>query len=244
MFARFATQLTDALSLADYAALSLYAVAILAITYVIERKSAARPSTARLMAERRAIWMTEMANRDVRIMDTQLLAIQHRGAAFFASACMIGVGGVVALIGATDQLLAVARDLTAHGVERQRAVWELKLLFLLFIIVLALLKFIWAHRLFGYCAILIGATPPLDAHQRTRSATEAAAINVNAGRSFNRGLRLIYFSLAALAWMLGPLAFTLATLLTVLMLVRREYYSETRRILDRDAELGADDALR
>ena len=232
---RFAALVTDALGVADYVALLLFMAAIVGSTALIERKNSAYPSTARLMAKRRAGWMTQMAARDVRIMDTQLLAIQHRGAAFFASACMIAVGGAVELIGAADQLLSVARDLTSDDVERQRAIWELKLLFVLFVLALALLKFVWAHRLYGYCAILIGATPPAESQDSGQVADEAASLNISAGRSFNRGLRLIYFSLASLAWVLGAGAFVLATLLTVAMLVRREYFSETRRILGKSA---------
>lgn len=227
----FAALRIDLLGVGDGLALALFAASVLGTTQFIERREAARLSVARLMAGRRARWMRLMAEREVRIMDATLLTIQHRGAAFFASACMIAIGGVVALIGSTDQLLAIARDLTADSVERHRAVWEVKLLFLLLTLVLALLKFVWAHRLFGYCAILIGATPSPRDPDRAAAAEEAAALNTHAGRSFNRGLRLVYFALAALAWMLGPLAFAVATLLTVGMMIRREFYSGTHRTL-------------
>lgn len=227
----FPTLPFDALSLADGAALALFILAILGVTALIERKNAPRLSTARLMAARRAQWMALMAERDIRIMDAALLAIQHQGTAFFASASMIAIGGVVALIGAADQVLAVARDLTPEAGERHRVVWELKMLFLLVILVLALLKFIWAHRLFGYCSVLIGATPGVDDAERRALAEEAGALNIQAGRNFNRGLRLVYFALASLAWMLGPWAFMIATLLTVAMLIRREFFSTTHRTL-------------
>lgn len=232
---RFTALITDALGWADYLALAFFFVAVHAVTRLIERPNAARASTARMMAERRARWMREMAQRDLRMTDAQLLGVQHRGAGFFASACMIAVGGCVALLGATDQLLDLSQDFTetlsADAAERRRAVWELKILFTLGVLVIALLKFVWAHRLFGYCSILIGATPPPSDPDCQAVASEAAAINTNAGRSFNRGLRLVYFALAALAWMLGALALALGTLLVLTMLVRREYYSDTRRVL-------------
>lgn len=230
---RFSTLLTEAFSLNDLFALVFFALGVHALTLVIERKNAARKSTARMMAQRRMRWMREMAARDVRIKDAQLLAIQHRGAAFFTSACMLSIGGCVALLGAADQLIDIASDFTDSELENnhRRAVWEIKILFTLSVLVLALMKFIWAHRLFGYCAILMGATPSPDDEDRISVAIETAALNINGGRSFNRGLRLIYFALATLAWMLGPLAFALATLMVLFMLVRREYFSDTHRVL-------------
>lgn len=228
---RFTTLLTEALGPSDFVALIFFIVAIIGATILIERRHAQRLSTSRLMAIRRAAWMREMSERDVRIQDAQLLAIQHRGAGFFASACMIAVGGCVALLGATDELRAIAIDLTADAAESQRAVWELKILFILVLLVLAMMKFVWAHRLFGYCAVIIGSTPPPGGADCPRIANEAAEININAGRSFNRGLRLVYFTFAGLAWMLGAFALALATFLVIAMLVRREYFSATHRLL-------------
>lgn len=226
----------------DAGAVALFLVAVVGATGMIERHGASRLSLTRLMALRRARWMRMMAERDVRIMDSALLSIQHQGASFFASATMIAIGGVAAVIANTDQLLLVARDMAANAAPSHRPVWELKLLFLLGVLVIAFLKFAWSHRLFGYCAILIGATPPPadaarpdpDVDRRARAAEEAAQMNIRAGRSFNRGLRLLYFSLAALAWLLGPEALLAATIGVCGMLYRREFLSETRRAIERE----------
>ena len=174
-----------------------------------------------------------MAERDVRIMDATLLTMQQQSVAFYASAMMIAIGGMAAIIGNADLLLNVAKDLNAPGDPVDRALWELKLLFLLCLLVLSLLRFVWSHRLFGYCAILIGATPHADPdNPACRSvAAQAAAVNIRAGRSFNRGLRMMYFAMASLAWLLGPEALAIATLLTTLMLYRREFLSATRQAL-------------
>lgn len=239
---RLTAKIAETLGLADFFALAFFLAAVHGLTLLIERKKAARPSLSRLMADRRARWMSEMAKREMRMTDAQFLGIQHRGAGFFASASMIAVGGCVALLGATDQILAVAqdfsRDLTEAAAQERRAAWELKIIFTLCVLVLAMLKFVWAHRLFGYCAVLMGATPPASEPGCETAAAEAAAINTNAGRSFNRGLRLVYFAFAALAWVFGALALALATLLVVAMLMRREYASHTRRVLG-----GSDDAM-
>lgn len=228
-----------AVSWADGGALALFVLCVLGATAVIERDGAQRPSLARLMARHRERWMLLMSERDVRIMDAALLSTLHTGAGFFASASMIAIGGVAAIIGNADVLLDVANDLTVDDGTTSRAIWELKLLFLIVLLTMAFMKFVWAYRLFAYCAVMIGATPPPSGPEAERldAVRQAAAINMRAGRSFNRGLRLIYFALASLAWLLGPLAFAIATLATAATLYRREFLSETRRALD---PLGAE----
>ncbi|MDA9795536.1 DUF599 family protein, partial [Paracoccaceae bacterium] len=46
-----------------------------------------------------------------------------------------------------------------------------------------------------------------------------------------RGLRAIYFSLAAAAWLVGPIALIVATLITLSVLLRREFLSHSRLVL-------------
>ncbi|MCI4661535.1 MAG: DUF599 domain-containing protein [Neomegalonema sp.] len=225
----------SAMSWLDALAVLLFFICVTAATWVIERDGTAQPSLARLMARHRQRWMELMAQREVRIMDSTLLSIQHRGAAFFASAVMIAIGGVAAVIGSTDRLLDLAQDLTADGVAQDRSVWEVKLLFLFAVLVVGFLKFVWAHRLFGYCAILIGATPLEPGAERDRIVHQAGRFNLLAGRSFNRGLRLVYFALASMAWLLGADAFIIATLCMSAMLYRREFMSETRRAVMEDS---------
>jgi uncharacterized membrane protein len=96
----------------------------------------------------------------------------------------------------------------------------------------ALLKFVWAHRLFGYCSILMAAVPndpadPLAFHR----AGQAAEINITAARSFNRGLQSIYFALAALGWLLGPWWLVIGTVLATGILLRREFASHSREVM-------------
>ncbi len=62
-------------------------------------------------------------------------------------------------------------------------------------------------------------------------AAQAAEINIHAVRNFNRGLRSVYFALAALAWLLGPIPLMIATALTLVTLWRREFASHSRGVL-------------
>ena len=219
------------LTLWDLAALAVFFGCIYGMGRLIERSPNSRPSTARIMAHYRRRWMQEVQNRSNRVVDTSLLIALRNGAAFFASGTMIAIGGIAALLGQTERLVDVAADFTG-ATGASHIDWEAKLLFLLILMVSAFLKFVWSHRLFGYCAILMGATPENGGAEETAAAVERAALlNISAGRSFNRGMRIVYFALAALAWFLGPLALAVASLLTAAMIYRREFRSDSRKAL-------------
>jgi uncharacterized membrane protein len=218
----------------DLAALAALVACTTATSLLIERAGARRPSVSRLMELHRAAWMEELARRDVRIMDAQLLATLRAGAAFFGSTCLIAIGGVAALIGQAEELVMLGRDIGAVEGAEIRPVWEAKLIVVLLLLVNAFLKFVWSHRLFGYCAVLMGAMPAPGEAGIEASVARATELHRSAARSFNRGLRTIYFTLAALAWFLGPIALVLASLATAAMLYRREFLSRSRRALMAD----------
>lgn len=157
------------------------------------------------------------------------------GAAFFASATMIAIGGGLALIGNADLLRGVARDLTLEAPPV--IVWEIKLIFTLIFVVNAFLKFVWSHRLFGYCAILMAAVPNnIDDPAAYHRADKAGEINIAAGRSYNRGLRGVYFGIASTAWLLSAGALLLAVAFTFLVVIRREFASQSRAVLLTDTD--------
>nr|WP_319948945.1 DUF599 domain-containing protein [uncultured Shimia sp.] len=200
------------------------------IGYVIENPPAKHPSVSTLMIKYRRAWLVHFVDRNPRVFDAQILSNLRQGTAFFASATMIAIGGGLALIGNTDQLAGVASELTM--VRADPFVLEIKLLTMLLFVSNAFLKFVWAHRLFGYCSVVMSAVPndSNDPHAGPRAA-KAAEINITAARSFNRGMRSVYFSLAAAAWLFGPYALVLATLTTLFVLWRREFASQSRTVL-------------
>ena len=174
--------------------------------------------------------MEQMIDRDPRIFDAQILGGLRQGTAFFASTSLIALGGALALIGNADRLAGVAEDITAA--DQPIFIWEFKLLVVAFFLTNGFLKFVWANRLFGYCAVLMAAVPNEPSHPTARPrAAQAGEINITAARSFNRGLRSVYFALAAMAWLVGPVALMLATVLTSVVIWRREFASHSRKIL-------------
>ena len=143
---------------------------------------------------------------------------------------MLAIGGGLALIGNPAPLRGVADDLRLDTAPD--FVWEIKILLVLILLSNAFLKFVWSHRLFGYTAVLVAAVPndPDDPQAQPR-AGQAAEVSITAARSFNRAMRSTYFALASAAWLLGPLALALASAVTVAMLWRREFSSNSRQIL-------------
>ncbi|MEM8728291.1 MAG: DUF599 domain-containing protein [Pseudomonadota bacterium] len=225
--------LTDYLALfapIDAVAFGLMIVSWIAISWLIENPPKSKPSVSVLMNRYRYDWMREMVTRQPRMFDSQVLGLMRAGTAFFASGTMIAIGGGMALIGNPDPLVNVAGDLSL--VNAPRIVWEIKLAVVIVFLSHAFLKFVWAHRLFGYCAILMAAVPndPSDSIAYPR-ATQAAEISITGSRAFNKAMRATYFSLTSAAWLLGPWPLILATLLTTAMLWRREFASHSRKAL-------------
>jgi uncharacterized membrane protein len=213
----------------DVLALGYLWAAWLGIGWLIEHPPASRPSVTWLMSAYRHDWMRQFVTRQPRIFDATMIDSLRQGTAFFASACMIAIGGGVALMGNPASLAVVAEDF-APGAAVEGI--ELRIIPVILFLATSLLKFIWAHRLFGYCSILMAAVPndpgdPLAFHR----AAQAAEINITAARSFNRGLRGVYFALAALAWLLGPWALIVGTTISLGVILRREFASESRAVI-------------
>jgi uncharacterized membrane protein len=213
----------------DLISLTIILLLWVASGWLIEHPPTRRMSVTVLMEAYRRDWMGEFVTRQPRIFDGTVIDSLRQGTAFFASACMIAIGGGVALIGNSDRVEGFAADLTLAQVGPQI---EMKIILVIAFLANALLKFVWAHRLFGYCTILMAAVPndPANPLALPRAA-QAAEINITAARNFNRGLRSIYFALGALGWLFGPYGLILAALASTTVLMRREFASQSRDVM-------------
>lgn len=221
----------------DWVALGFFALAWLLFEIVNDHSVLRNHSLSMLMARRRREWMLEMATRDLRMIDTQIMQSLQNGAAYFGSATILAIGGCFALLGATDQVLQIYRDLPVNT-DVSRQLFELKVFGLTIIFVYSFFKFGWAHRLFNYCSILIGSVPMVDHSdfgKRKKAALAAAELNIIASRHYTAGLRGIFFALAFLGWFIGPWVLCGSTLFVIGVLTRRNYFSAARRVL-KDSE--------
>ena len=218
------------LSPLDWCAAGIMVAAWAIIAWRIEHPSAKRPSVTYLMSHRRRDWMNVFVTRDPRIFDSQILSSLRQGTSFFASTCLLALGGVLALAGNTEPLRGVAAEVTDKAVPVVSV--QLKLALVGCFITNAFLKFVWANRVFGYCAVIMASVPndPADPHAYPRAA-QAAELNIRAAVNFNRGLMAMYFALGSLAWLLGPIALLISSAVVVWVVWSREFASIPRSIL-------------
>jgi len=219
-----------ALSQLDLAAAAWFLFAWFGFNFLIDLSPFRKRTLSSAMDDYRRGWMIAMCSREVRIMDTSIMAGLQQGTAFFASTALIAIGGGFALLDATERILQVAGDLSIP-VADSRALWEIKVLGLMSIFAYGFFKFGWAYRLFNYSSIIMGAVPekPNASDEDIRKmALQAGELNVLAGRHFNRGQRAFFFAIGFLGWFAGPYIFTLTTLAVLLVLVRRQFASRAR----------------
>jgi len=170
------------------------------------------------MSKARYAWFEACAERELRMSDGQVMLMQQNGAAFFGSACLLGIGAGFTVFSAADSL----GSLEALGSSQGLA---LKALFLMLAYALAFFEFTWAYRLFGYNAIALGAMgTPGSPHIRER-AHQAAGLNILAGQHFTRAMRLFLHAIPLVFWLVSVWAMVAATLVLTLIMLRRQFFT-------------------
>ncbi|MFD1744304.1 DUF599 domain-containing protein [Rhizobium helianthi] len=224
------------MTIVDVIALAFFAVLWVGYSWLTSGEPVLpRKSLNQVMAERRRLWIYNSLKRDLKMIDTQIMAGLQNGTAFFASTSIFAIGGCFALLGATDKVDAVLGDLAFVNYSG-RAAFEAKVVGLTALFGYSFFKFGWSYRLFNYCTILFGALPMASDTTASRVETEKAAenvirMNVIAARHFNAGLRTIFLSIGYLGWFIGPYMFMASTLFVIVVLTRRQFFSEARHAL-------------
>jgi uncharacterized membrane protein len=155
---------------------------------------------------------------------------------FFASTTILIIGGLLAVLGATDKATELVRDLP-FAARTSTLVFDMKVVLMLAIYVYAFFRFTWSMRQYTFGALLIASAP--EAKQfieqnlsREAFADKAGRIVGLAAETFNDGLRSYYFAFAAIGWFFSPLAFMLATAGVVTILYLREFQSDVLDVLN------------
>jgi len=214
----------------DWVALAVFAASWLGYATLVDRVKAIRArSVIAAMDIHRHRWMHAALTRDNRIADIAAIGNLMQSTGFLATTSILILGGLVAMLGASDIGHRVVSVLPWHA-ARDAIAWEVKITLLLVIFVNAFFELTWALRQFNYGSILISAMP-VDAAQGAVDADASARLLNRAARHFNDGLRSYYFGLAALAWIVHPLGFIMASLFVLRELHRREFRSDVREAL-------------
>ena len=183
----------------------------------------------------RGYWMKQAAMRDPRMLDGLITQTLSNTPAFFSSTSILVVGGLFALLGTTDKATELMSEIP-FAQATPLIVFEFKILVLVSIFVYAFFRFSWCMRQYTFVALVIGSMPPPAEFKSGKFdvlhyADRAAAMVGSAAETFNDGLRAYYFSFAALAWFISPLAMVLGTLAVVSILYSREFHSEVLNVL-------------
>ncbi len=194
-----------------------------------------RPSLSSTTDRYRVYWMREAAARDPRMLDGLITQALSHTPSFFSSASILVIGGLFALLGTADKATAIVSEIP-FAQATSIFVFEFKILVLIGIYVFAFFRFSWCMRQYTIVALVIGAMPPpgdfTSGKFDLRTYADRAAEMVKAAaESFHSGLRAYYFSFAAMAWFISPLAMVLATVVVVLVLYSRDFRSDVLSIL-------------
>jgi hypothetical protein len=125
----------------DIAAVGFFVVEWLIYGITLEHTAYGRDSLSARMNGYREVWVRNMLDREARMVDMQIMASLQNGTAFFASTSLIAIGGGLALLRATNDALAVLRELPVD-LTPSPALWEIKCVGLILIFIYAFFKFV------------------------------------------------------------------------------------------------------
>lgn len=223
-------------SLLDMIALAAFVGAWIVYAIVLERTPHGRNGLNARMDVFRDEWMMRMLEREMRMVDGQIMASLQNGTAFFASTSLLAIGGALTLLRSPDELLTVVASLP-FGLPTSRSLWEIKTVGLVVIFIYAFFKFAWCYRLYNYVAIMIGAMPPFtdkDLPSAQAHARHTGKLCESAGRHFNRGQRAFFFALGYLGWFVSAWLFMATTAAVVAVMWQRQYVSDARAAISND----------
>jgi uncharacterized membrane protein len=224
----------------DWAALALFFLCWLGYGPLLALLARRAGSLNEDMLHIRRAWMTAMTEREVRLLDSQLMGHSINSASFFASTNLLLIAAVAGILFGGEGALRGFAQAGAEGVPIDML--KAKLALVLVCLVRGLLDFIWSIRQMNYTVALIGAAPEVEGGVGRTAFGEAAAQVLNPALSaFSQGVRGYYFALAAAAWLFGPLWLGVGVLSAFALLIWRQEASpaarairSARRLLQRD----------
>jgi len=190
---------------------------------------------ASVMHRHRIDWMRSVFFREIRVSDAAIIANLERNVSFMASTSILILAGVITVLANSDQVALLVGNLPLV-LPASTQYLQLKLLILVCIFIYAFFTFTWSLRQFGFCSVLIGASPVMRKGELSDEECESFArhsgkVLDQASHSYNFGLRSYYFSMAMLAWFIHPLLFIAAVGLVISILYHREFHSNSLKAL-------------
>lgn len=221
--------------LADIVGVIGFAFAWVGYSLLIDHGPLAKLTLSSAMDRQRQTWVRLAQQRENRISDTNILGGLQQGAAYFASASTLVIGGCLAVLGSRDAVVTVIEDITLVDAGSSQ-LFDVKIVGLLVIFVYAFFKFTWSYRLYNYASILLGALPPPSEAglPATDVAIDRALVFLRlGGRNFNRGQRAFLFAIAFLGWLGGPWVLLGGSVFVLAVFLHRQFLSVPARAVRR-----------
>ena len=219
----------DLFSPLDLIAITWFVIATASYSWFSDHGPMSRRSLTHHMNLRREAWLRVALDRDLRIVDTNIVTGLQNGTAFFASAALLGIGACFAMLRSANEIFSLLEELPI-STSNSQIEWEIKVFCLLILFAYAFFKFGWSHRLWNYSSMLVGALPlpeDPDEEKKEEALQSALAMNRLAGMHFHRGLRSFFMSIGIIGWFVGPIVFMVATTWIIVVLMRRQFFSES-----------------
>ena len=183
----------------------------------------------------RRLWMMQTTARENRVIDGVVVQNLSTSPSFFASTTILIIGGLLALLGATEEAAKVVKEIP-FAARTSPFVFDLKLFVLAAVFVYAFFRFTWSMRQYTFGALLIASAPDPKAFEsgeasREEFADRAGRVVGLAAETFNDGLRAYYMAFAVILWFFSPLAFAIGTAGILYLLYQREFRSEVLDVL-------------
>ena len=199
----------------------------LAYNYAVPFVERRYPSLSSIMSLQRRRWVSNIASRESPL-DAILSGNLMQSVSLLASTSVLIVLAIFASFG---QITPLMQTLAGLGLGRDytAAAMQFHLLALLSIFVASFFAFTLSLRQFNHFCIMVGAI----SHTRQLSEVEIdsiAMLNSLGAKNFNNGIRAYYFAVPSVAWFASDSLSIAVTIMTLGIIVHREFFSSAHRI--------------
>lgn len=213
----------------DAAALGFFLAGWWLLGWLIDSSPWHRHTLSAAMKTQRREWMRQMAAREIRLVDANIITGLQQATSFFASTALLAVGAGFGLLTAADTIIGAFEQSVVH-VQIDRSTFYVKTAVLMGLYAYAFFKFGWAYRLFNYSAVMLAATPEAGKPGVEEAAQSVAEMNIAAASQFTHGLRAFFLAIAILAWFITWWTFLVAASVVMFALANRQFNSRARFI--------------
>ena len=179
----------------DAAALGFFLAGWWLLGWLIDSSPWHRHTLSAAMKTQRREWMRQMAAREIRLVDANIITGLQQATSFFASTALLAVGAGFGLLTAADTIIGAFEQSVVH-VQIDRSTFYVKTAVLMGLYAYAFFKFGWAYRLFNYSAVMLAATPEAGKPGAEEAAQSVAEMNIAAASQFTHSLRAFFLAIA------------------------------------------------